>query len=79
MAWDFRSFYPSLIHGLNLQKGFVMCVPKWGEGPSVERFHVLYLDEGSDFLYVSVKKGRAPLLAFEANLWLVANRKRTLR
>ena len=54
VSWDFKSFYPSLIHGLNLQKGLVV---KLENEVDSDRFHVLEIEEGK--YYVSVKEAEA--------------------
>lgn len=49
-CWDFRALYPSLMHGMNLQTGFVTCVSKDVPVDGNE-YHVLEVD---DLKYISV-------------------------
>lgn len=55
--WDFRSLYPSIMHGLNIQTGFVTRVFEDVEVDD-DKYHVL---QKGKYLYVSVKTLRAPI------------------
>ena len=56
-AWDFKAFYPSLIHGFNLQTGFVAQVD--ATEVNDDDYHVL--DGGAGVRYVSLGTGHVPL------------------
>ena len=58
-CWDFKSFYPSIIHSFNLQTGFVTAISKKEikRTPTIKntnKYDILDLDD--EILYVSVKK-----------------------
>lgn len=58
-SWDFRALYPSIMHGMNLQTGYVTCISK-NIPVDRDKFHVLD-DVDNGVRYVSTKDDLAPV------------------